>query len=172
MDPFESLVERQIREAQERGEFDNLPGAGKPLRGLGGTDDPDWWVKQMMRREGLDMADALPPAIALRKEAAGFPHSLLDLRTEESVRAVLEDFNRRVKLDRLRPVAGPFPPMLARTVDVEELVTRWRVLRAQQKEEQPPRQSPAVRTLPVSPSLVRYDSEPWWRRILDLVRGR
>ena len=106
MDPFESLVERQIREAQERGEFDNLPGAGKPLRGLGGADDPDWWVKQMMRREGLDMADALPPAIALRKEAAGFPHSLLDLRTEESVRAVLEDFNRRVKLDRLRPVAA------------------------------------------------------------------
>ena len=103
MDPFESLVERQIREAQERGEFDNLPGAGKPLRGLDGREDPDWWVKQMMQREGLDMADALPPVMALRKEAAGFPHSLLDLRTEESVRAVLEDFNRRVKLDRLRP---------------------------------------------------------------------
>ena len=52
------------------------------------------------------MADALPPVMALRKEAAGFPHSLLDLRTEESVRAVLEDFNRRVKLDRLRPAGG------------------------------------------------------------------
>ena len=64
MDPFESLVERQIREAQERGEFDNLPGAGKPLRGLDGREDPDWWVKQMMQREGLDMADALPPVMA------------------------------------------------------------------------------------------------------------
>ncbi len=171
MDPFESLVERQIREAQERGEFDNLPGAGKPLRGLGGADDPDWWVKQMMRREGLEMADALPPAMALRKEAAGFPHSLLDLRTEESVRSVLEDFNRRVKLDRLRPVVGPFPPLLARTVDVEELVALWRVLRAQRKEEEPPRQSSAARALPASPSLARYDCEPWWRRLLDLVRG-
>src|ERR671931_357603 len=29
----ESAVEKQIREAQERGEFDNLPGAGKPLSG-------------------------------------------------------------------------------------------------------------------------------------------
>ena len=28
---YESAVERQIREAQERGDFDNLPGAGKPL---------------------------------------------------------------------------------------------------------------------------------------------
>jgi hypothetical protein len=131
MDPFESLVERQIREAQERGEFDNLPGAGKPLRGLDGREDPDWGVKQMMQREGLDMADALPPVMALRKEAAGFPHSLLDLRTEESVRAVLEDYNRRVKLDRLRPAVGPFPPMLARTVDVDVLATQWKALRAE-----------------------------------------
>ncbi len=28
---YESAVEKQIREAQERGDFDNLPGAGKPL---------------------------------------------------------------------------------------------------------------------------------------------
>jgi hypothetical protein len=34
---FESLAERRIREAGERGEFDNLPGAGQPLPGLGGT---------------------------------------------------------------------------------------------------------------------------------------
>ena len=107
MDRFESLVERQIREAQERGEFDNLPGAGKPLPRLDGVDDPDWWVRRLVQREGLDMTDALPPVIALRKEAAGFPHTLLDLRTEESVRAVLEDYNRRVKLDRLRPRSGP-----------------------------------------------------------------
>ena len=35
-----------IREAQERGEFDNLPGAGKPLTDLGDTDDPMWWVRR------------------------------------------------------------------------------------------------------------------------------
>ncbi len=35
MENWESPVERAIREAQERGEFDNLPGAGKPLRNLG-----------------------------------------------------------------------------------------------------------------------------------------
>ncbi|HEY7722774.1 MAG TPA: DUF1992 domain-containing protein [Pedococcus sp.] len=130
MDQFESLVERQIREAQERGEFDNLPGAGKPLPGLDGTDDPDWWVKGLIRREGLDMADALPPVVALRREAAGFPESLLDLRTEASVREVLDDYNRRVRMDRLRPAVGPFPPMLARTVDVDDLVGQWLELRA------------------------------------------
>jgi hypothetical protein len=122
---WESPVERAIREAQERGEFDNLPGAGKPLRSLGSldTDDPDWWVKGLVQREQLDLTGAMPPAIALRKERATFPESLLDLRTEEGVRAVLEDFNRRVRLDRLRPTVGPLPPILAPTVDV---AGRWR----------------------------------------------
>jgi hypothetical protein len=129
MDRLESLVEQRIREAQERGEFDNLPGAGKPLPGLE-TDDPDWWVKGMIRREGLDLVDALPPVIALRREAAGFPESLLALHTEQNVREVLEDYNRRVRLDWLRPAVGPFPPMLAKTVDVDELVGKWHALRS------------------------------------------
>jgi hypothetical protein len=132
MESWESPVERAIREAQERGEFDNLPGSGKPLRNLGSpdVDDPDWWVKGLVEREQLDLTAAMPPALALRKEAATFPESLLDLRTEEGVRAVLEDFNHRVKVDRLRPAVGNLPPLLARTVDVEDLVARWRDLRA------------------------------------------
>jgi hypothetical protein len=168
MDPFESVVERQIREAQERGEFDNLPGAGKPLKGLD-RDDPDWWVKQMVRREGLDMADALPPVISLRKEAAGFPHSLLDLCTEASVRAVLEDFNRRVKLDRLRPAVGPFPPMLARTVDVDEVTEQWRALRAEQARVAPP---PPVAEAESAPPVARQTGHlPWLRRLRARLRG-
>lgn len=31
---FESWIDRQIREARERGDFDNLPGAGKRIPGL------------------------------------------------------------------------------------------------------------------------------------------
>ena len=50
----ESLAERQIREGIERGEFDALPGAGKPLEGVDGPHDELWWVKAKMRREGLD----------------------------------------------------------------------------------------------------------------------
>jgi hypothetical protein len=51
---FESLAERRIREAAERGEFVDLPGAGQPLRGQGGTYDPDWWVKEWIRRTSLE----------------------------------------------------------------------------------------------------------------------
>ncbi len=128
---FESPVERQIREAMERGDFDDLPGAGKPLPDLGDTSDPDWWLKGLIEREQLDMTGALPPSIALRKEAATFPASLVDLRGEDSVRAVLEDYNRRVRRSRLELVRGPHPPILAPTVDVDALVEQWRVLRAE-----------------------------------------
>ncbi|MCE1179170.1 DUF1992 domain-containing protein [Actinomycetota bacterium] len=130
----ESHIERQIREAVERGDFDNLSGAGKPLPDMGEHHDEEWWVKQLVKREQLDMSGALPPVLALRKEAGGFPASLVELRTEQSVRAVLEDFNRRVREDRLRPAVGPFPPLLARTVDVDELVEQWRALRADRTE--------------------------------------
>ena len=47
----ESLAEKAIREAIERGEFDDLPGAGKPLD-LSHSGDPEWWVKNLVEREG------------------------------------------------------------------------------------------------------------------------
>ncbi|HEY3060504.1 MAG TPA: DUF1992 domain-containing protein [Chloroflexota bacterium] len=37
---WESAIDQQIREAQERGDFDRLPGTGKPLRGEDW--DGDW----------------------------------------------------------------------------------------------------------------------------------
>ena len=147
-------MERAIREAQERGEFDDLPGAGKPLD-LGDTDDPMWWVRRLAEREQLDFTGALPPAVALRKEAATFPESLLDLRTEESVRAVLDDYNLRVRRDRLRPPDPRLPALLAPTVDVDDLVERWRALRASSQ--------PVVVDPPVASGEAR-DRRRWWRR--------
>lgn len=128
MEPWESPVERAIREARERGEFDNLPGQGRPLPPID-PHDADWFIRSLAHREQLDFTGALPPALALRKEAAAFPDSLAELSTEESVRAVLEDYNDRVRRDRLRPAEGPLPPMLAPVVDIEEIVARWRRLK-------------------------------------------
>jgi hypothetical protein len=48
-----SLVERRIREAMDRGEFDNLPGAGKPIPDLDVDYDPAWWVRKWVQRERL-----------------------------------------------------------------------------------------------------------------------
>ncbi len=153
---WESPVERAIREAQERGEFDHLPGAGQPLGDLGSPDDPTWWVRRLARRERLDLTAALPPAIALRKEAASYPESLADVGSEAAVREILEDYNRRVRRDRLRPAVGPLPPVLAPTVDVEEQLPRWRALRAA-------RLTPPAELPPAEPPVGQLRSTRRWR---------
>ena len=55
--PGESIVERQIRLAMERGEFADLPGKGEPIEGLDETYDPLWWVKRWAEREGVTAAE-------------------------------------------------------------------------------------------------------------------
>jgi DnaJ homologue, subfamily C, member 28, conserved domain len=154
---FETWIDRQIRDAAKRGEFDNLPGAGKPLGDLGDPNDPDWWVRNYIKREKLDISGALPTPLALRKEASSFPQSLADVRSEAEVREILEDFNHRVKIDRLRPAVGNLPPLLARTVDVDEVVEQWRELRACMT---PPPPSPPVTDEPLSTPV-----RGWWRRL-------
>jgi len=51
-------VERTIRDAIGRGEFDNLPGAGKPLPDLDRQYDPDWWSRRYLEQlKAEDAAD-------------------------------------------------------------------------------------------------------------------
>jgi hypothetical protein len=158
---WESPVEKQIREAQERGDFDNLPGAGKPLD-LSDSGDPDWWIKRFAARENLDLGGALPGVLALRKEAAGYPASLADVRSEANVREIIADYNKRVLADRLRPAVGNLPPLLAKTLDLDEMVERWRSLRAEVEECE--RQARAEREAAQAAELQR-DRRSWWRRL-------
>ena len=57
--PGESVVERQIRLAMERGEFADLPGSGRPIADLEEGYDPLWWVKRWAEREGVTAAEVL-----------------------------------------------------------------------------------------------------------------
>jgi hypothetical protein len=118
---YESWVERQIREAIERGEFDNLPGAGKPIPGLIDRDE-DWWVKRLLEREQIEMP--LPTSLALRKEASNLQQTLAEVRTEETVRAIVADLNERIRDTHRRRVDGP--SLVLRPVDVEAAVAEWR----------------------------------------------
>ena len=118
---FESWAERQVREAIERGEFDNLPGAGRPLPGLNGRDDEDWWVKGFLEREKISMP--LPTSLALRKEIAELPRTLAGVRDEAEVRRLVADLNERIRDSHRRKVDGP--PLVLRPVDLEATVADW-----------------------------------------------
>ena len=118
---FERWIDRQIREAQERGEFDDLPGKGKPIAGLEEPPDELWWVKQMLRRENLSVT---PPSLALRKEVEDLGLRLARERSESVVRAIVEDLNNRIREGNRKPLDGP--PSTLMPLDVERIVTSWR----------------------------------------------
>ena len=123
----ETLVERQIRLAQERGDFDDLPGKGKPLPGLDGPDDENWWVKGYLRREGLSAEPLLPTPLQLRREIERLPDTVAGLPDERTVREVARELNRRIA-QWLRAPVGPAVPV--GPVDVDAVVARWRADRA------------------------------------------
>jgi hypothetical protein len=120
--PYEGWVDRQIREAIERGEFDNLPGRGKPIEGLNGRDDENWWVKAYLEREQLPLP--LPTALALRKEVQALPATLADITDEASVREIVADLNHRIAESHRRRLDGP--PIVIGLVNMERAVADWR----------------------------------------------
>lgn len=118
-------VEVAIQQAMRRGDFDDLPGAGKPLQGLDTVRDPDWWIRRKIERENLTGLG--PPALTLRTEDAQLNDRLDLLHTEAQVREVLDGFNKRVREARMQLLGGP--PVVTRPRDVEEQLAAWRVRR-------------------------------------------
>lgn len=126
-----AYVETAIQQAIRRGEFDDLPGAGKPLTGLDGRHDPDWWIRRKIEREQLTGLG--PPAITLRTEDKELDARLDTMFREDDVRAVLEDFNTRV-VNAQRQLQGG-PPVVTKTRDVEREVAAWRARRNERRAE-------------------------------------
>ncbi|MEJ1087950.1 DUF1992 domain-containing protein [Microbacterium sp. Mu-80] len=116
------FVETAIQIAIRQGAFDDLPGAGKPIEGLGTHHDPDWWIRRKIETENLTGLG--PPAIMLRTEDRELDASLDELGREDDVRAVVDDFNRRV-IEARRQLSGG-PPVVTKTRNVDAEVAAWR----------------------------------------------
>jgi hypothetical protein len=106
-DPFEDQmilgpVERQIREAMERGEFDHLPGAGKPLTDLDAVYDPAWWARRWMERARVeDAARDLRRAIAQElPRLKADPDRVQAARRTAELNAVIAVLNERLPDDQ------------------------------------------------------------------------
>jgi hypothetical protein len=118
---FESWVDKQIREASERGAFDDLPGTGKPLPALDRPYDELWWLKDKMAREGLSH---LPPTLVLRKEAEDALADAAAAPSERRVREILAEINAKISAALRTPLEGP--PLGLVPYDVESVLREWR----------------------------------------------
>jgi Domain of unknown function (DUF1992) len=116
------MVEIAIQQAMRRGEFDDLPGAGRPIPGLDRVHDPDWWIRRKIEREGLTGLG--PPALTLRTEDAGLQERMDRMANEAAVRDLLEDFNSRVREARRQLLGGP--PVITPTRDIDAELAAWR----------------------------------------------
>ena len=130
---YASWIDQQIADAERRGLFDGLPGAGKPLNIKPGAADGDYgqaWLRDYARREGVAAEEMLPAPLRLRKEAERMAESAGEFRSESEVREAVADLNRRIVEWRRIPVG---PPVHVRLVNADDLVARWRTARARRE---------------------------------------
>jgi hypothetical protein len=153
---FTSWIDQRIAEATDRGAFDDLPGAGKPIPRRGGTEA---WLQDYLRREGVSADELLPTPLRLRKEVERLAGTVQDLHSEDEVREVVRGLNQRILEWRRIPTG---PPVYLRLVDAEAMVDRWRDAR---RGPPAPAASPAPDTDP-PPRRSR-----WWRRRRALRPG-
>ena len=89
-----NLVERRIVEAMERGEFDNLPGQGKPLH----IDTPPpvnedlWWMLKIMRQ-----ANVVPDEIRYRKRIDELREELQTAANERELLVAVRELNAEIR---------------------------------------------------------------------------
>jgi len=152
---FISWIDQQISEAEDRGAFDNLPGAGKPLPYRGEDDDGQAWVREWLRREGVSPEVMLPAPLQLRIQATRLAGTVQDLGSEEEVRDAVAELNHRIMEWRKIPVG---PPIFVPLVDEETMLSRWR--------ERQPATPPASPAAEAGPARAPAPARPrWWRRL-------
>lgn len=126
------LVERRIVEAMDRGDFDHLPGTGKPLH----IEQPSvlngdvWWALRLMRQ-----ANVLPDEVRYRKRIDELRRQLDVAKTEDDARRVVRELNGLIL--KLNGMGTNAIPTSLTTFDENEVLARWRHGRQDAKTEGP-----------------------------------
>ncbi|HEY2693079.1 MAG TPA: DUF1992 domain-containing protein [Streptosporangiaceae bacterium] len=149
---FSSWIDQQIQEAEDRGAFENLPGAGRPLPNRGEADDGLAWLRDKLKKEGVSADELLPTPLKLRKQRQRLAESVPELRSEQDVRDAVAELNQRIMEWRRIPLG---PPIFVPLVNEEDMLERWRDARPAP----PPPADPSRQ-----PGAGEQPRPRWWRR--------
>ena len=115
------LVERRIVEAMQRGEFDDLPGAGKPLH----IEPPPpvnedlWWALKILRQ-----AEVVPDEIRYRKRIDALRRQVATADSEQEALAAVRALNDQIR--KLNRMGTNVIPTTLTTFDEADLLAQWR----------------------------------------------
>jgi hypothetical protein len=90
---LQKIIEQKIKEAQEKGEFDDLPGKGEPL-----NLEDDSGVPEDLRvaYKILKNADCLPPELQIKKEIRQMEDMLADIPDEKERYRLIKKINLKI----------------------------------------------------------------------------
>jgi hypothetical protein len=118
---WEDFAEERIREAQEEGQFDALPGFGQPIPGIDEPHDELWWLKEKLKRERLSH---LPPSLAIKRDVELTLQRIAQCRSESDVRREIRELNVRIREAHFRSYWGP--PSSQLPLEEDNVVAQWR----------------------------------------------
>jgi hypothetical protein len=122
---WDRLAEERIQAAQAEGQFDHLPGFGKPIPGIDEPYDELWWVKDKLKREQLS---SLPPALAIRLDVEKTLALIEKLSSETEVRQAVSALNERIRKASFAVVWGPGVDVMP--LDPDEIMNHWKSVNA------------------------------------------
>ena len=103
---FDKIVEERIKNAQKKGDFNNLPGSGKPLD----LDDNSCVAEDLrLAYKILKNADFFPPEIEIKNEIKRTEDLLADMKDEKEKYRILKKLNFLIlKLNTMRSTSINF----------------------------------------------------------------
>jgi hypothetical protein len=113
------IVEKRIQEAQRKGEFDNLPGRGKPI-----DFEEDRHIPEDLRLayKILKNADCLPPEIEEKKEIRQMEDMLANIPDEKEKYKLIKKIN--YKIMKLNMQGNKSPLLEEKQIYYSKLVER------------------------------------------------
>jgi TusA-related sulfurtransferase len=117
---FHKIVERRIQEAQAQGEFENLPGEGKPLRL---EDDSRIPEDLRLAYKILRNANCLPPELELKKEIRQMEDLLESIPDEKEKYRQIKRIN--FKIMQLNMMGNRSPLLEETQIYYNKLVKRF-----------------------------------------------
>ena len=90
---FQKIIEKRIQEAQKRGDFDNLPGKGKPI-----PIEDDSHIPEDLRLayKILKNANCVPPEIQLKKDIRKMEDMLENMSDEKETYRLIKRINFKI----------------------------------------------------------------------------